>query len=24
MFHFTDEEILAQVRAALREERKYD
>jgi heterodisulfide reductase subunit A len=24
MLHFTDEEILAQVRAALREERKYD
>jgi len=24
MFHFTDEEILAQVRAALMEERKYD
>jgi len=24
MFHFTDEEILAQVRAALREEKKYD
>jgi heterodisulfide reductase subunit A len=24
MFHFTDEEIIAQVRAALREEKKYD